>query len=123
MPRSNSQGETPMKKIISLAIVFVMLLAPVSFAASPWTDEKTYGDKTVGKLGYGLTNTLLGWTKLFSTPNAYSSEGKNVWSGVGQGVVDSIVTTSLGAVHLVTFLIPADVSIPSDVNLSGAAKK
>ena len=113
-----------MKKIMSLVVILSMLLAPVAFAAaSPWTEDKTYGEKTVGKLGYGLTNTLLGWTKLFSTPNEYSSEGKNVWSGVGQGLIDAGVTTVLGAVQLVTFLIPADVPIPSAVDLSGGAKK
>ena len=112
-----------MKKIMSLVVILSMLLAPVAFAASPWTEEKTYGEKTIGKLGYGLTNTVLGWTKLFSTPNEYSNEGKNVWSGVGQGLMDTVVTTVLGAVQLVTFPIPADIPIPSDVNLNGAAKK
>lgn len=108
-----------MKKIISLAIVLAMLLVPVAFAASPWTDEKTYGEKTAGKLGYGLTNTVLGWTKLFSTPNDYSSTGKNVWAGVGQGLVDTVVTTVLGAVQLATFPIAADIPIPSPVDLGG----
>ena len=108
-----------MKKIMSLVVIFSMLLAPVVFAASPWTEEATYGEKSVGKLGYGLTNTVLGWTKLFSTPNEYSSAGKNVWEGVGQGVIDAVVTTGLGALQLATFPIPADIPIPSDVNLSG----
>ena len=108
-----------MKKIMSLVVILSMLLAPVAFAASPWTEEKTYGEKTIGKLGYGLTNTILGWTKIISTPNDYSSEGKNVWQGVGQGLIDAGVTTVLGAIQLVTFLIPADVPIPSDVNLAG----
>jgi len=114
-----NQGGKAMKKIISLAIVFAMFLAPLAFAASPWTEGKTYGEKAVGKLGYGLTNTVLGWTKIISTPNDYSSAGKNVWQGVGQGLIDAGVTTVLGAVHLVTFPIPADIPIPSDVNLSG----
>jgi hypothetical protein len=108
-----------MKKIMSLVIVLSMLLAPVAFAASPWVDGKTYGEKVSGKLGYGLTNTLLGWTKLFTTPNQYSNEKKNVWQGVGQGLVDTCVTTVLGAVQLVTFAIPADIEIPSPVDLSG----
>ena len=108
-----------MKKILSLAIVLSMLVAPVAFAASPWTTEDTYGEKAVGKLGYGVTNTLLGWTKLFTTPNAYSNEGKNVWSGVGQGVIDLGMTTVLGAAQLVTFFIPADIPIPSPVDLQG----
>ncbi len=109
-----------MKKIISLVVLFAMLLAPVAFAASSsWTEEKTYGEKTAGKLGYGLTNTLLGWTKIFSTPNDYSSAGKNVWQGVGQGLIDAGVTTVLGAAQLVTFPIAADIPIPSPVNVSG----
>ena len=48
-----------MKKIMSLVIVLSMLLAPLAFAASPWVDGKTYGEKVSGKLGYGLTNTVL----------------------------------------------------------------
>ena len=112
-----------MKKIMSLVIVLSMLLAPLAFAASPWTEKTTYGEKTVGKLGYGLTNTVLGWTKLFTTPNEYSNEKKNVWQGVGQGLIDTTVTTVLGAVQLVTFLIPADIEIPNPVDLSGGAKK
>ena len=100
-------------------MILSMLLAPVAFAASPWVDGKTYGEKISGKLGYGLTNTVLGWTKLFTTPNEYSTEKKNVWSGVGQGLVDTTVTTVLGAVQLVTFAIPADIEIPSPVDLSG----
>jgi hypothetical protein len=119
-----NQGGKSMKKIISLVVVLSMLLAPVAFAAaSSWTEGKTYGEKVSGKLGYGLTNTVLGWTKLFTTPNQYSNEQKNVWEGVGQGLIDTAVTTVLGAVQLVTFLIPADVEIPSPVDLSGGAKK
>lgn len=109
-----------MKKIISLVVLFAMLLTPVAFAAaSPWTEEKSYGEKAVGKLGFGLTNTILGWTKLFSTPNDYSTAGKNVWAGVGQGFIDTAVTTVLGAAQLVTFPIAADIPIPSPVNVSG----
>jgi hypothetical protein len=115
-----NQGGKAMKKIISLALVFSMVLAPAAFAAaSPWTEENTYGGRVAGKLGYGLTNTLLGWTKAYSTPNDYANAGKNVWAGVGQGMVDTTVTTLLGAVHLVTCLIPADIPIPSPVDLSG----
>jgi len=113
-----------MKKIMSLVVILSMLLAPLAFAASPWTEEKTYGDKTVGKLGFGLTNTLLGWTKLFTVPNEYSNEGKNAWAGVGQGFIDATVVTLGGAVQLLTFAIPVDVPLPGNgVDLSGGAKK
>ena len=104
---------------MSLVVFLSMILVPVDFASSSWTDGKTYGEKVSGKLGYGLTNTCLGWTKLFTTPNDYSTEKKNVWQGVGQGLIDTVVTTVLGAVQLVTFPIPADIEIPSPVNLSG----
>jgi len=114
-----TKGGNAMKKIMSLVVILSMLLAPMAFAASSWTEGKTYGEKVSGKLGYGLTNTILGWTKLISTPNDYSTQGKNVWQGVGQGVVDGAVTTVLGAVQLLTFPIPADIEIPSPVNLSG----
>ena len=112
-----------MKKILSLVVILSMLLAPMAFAASPWTEKTNYSEKVVGKLGYGLTNTVLGWTKLFSTPADYSSEGKNVWQGVGQGLMDTVVTTCLGALQLVTFPIPADIPIPSAVNISGGTAK
>ena len=113
-----------MKKILSLVVVLSMLLAPMAFAASPWTEEKTYGDKMVGKLGFGLTNTILGWTKIFTVPNDYSTEGKNVWAGVGQGLIDAAVVTVGGAVQLVTFPIAADIPLPGNgVDLSGAVKK
>ncbi len=108
-----------MKKIMSLVLVLSLILVPAVFAASSWVDGKNYGEKVGGKLGYGLTNTVLGWTKLLTTPNDYSSAGKNVWQGIGQGLVDTVVTTVLGAVQLATFPIPADIEIPSPVNLSG----
>lgn len=113
-----------MKKIMSLVVVLCMLLAPVAFAASPWTEEKTYGEKTVGKLAFGLTNTVLGWTKIFTVPNEYSNDGKNVWAGVGQGLIDATVVTVGGALQLVTFPIAADIPLPGNgVDLSGGEKK
>ncbi|MDD3294861.1 MAG: hypothetical protein PHG20_09280 [Geobacteraceae bacterium] len=113
-----------MKKIMSLVMVLSMLLAPVAFAASPWTEEKGYGDKISGKLQYGLTNTLLGWIDIFATPNEYANEGKNVWAGVGQGLVDAVTNTVGGAIQLVTFPIPADLPLPNGgVDISGTAKK
>ncbi|MFA5167122.1 MAG: exosortase system-associated protein, TIGR04073 family [Candidatus Omnitrophota bacterium] len=111
-----------MKKIMSLVVILSMLLAPVAFAASPWTEEKTYGDRVTGKLVFGLQNTLLGWIQLFAVPNQYANEGKNVWSGIGQGLVEATVCTFGGALQLVTFAIPADLPLPNNgVDLSGSA--
>lgn len=113
-----------MKKIMSLVVVFSMLLAPAAFAASAWTEEKSYADKVSGKLQLGLTNTLLGWIDLFATPNQYANEGKNVWAGVGQGLVNTITNTVGGALQLVTFPIPADIPLPNGgVDISGGEAK
>jgi len=105
---------------MSLVVILSMLLAPVAFAASPWTEEKTYGDKVSGKLVFGLQNTLLGWIQIFAVPNTYSNEGKNVWAGVGQGLVEATVDTLGGALQLVTFPIPVDLPLPNNgVDLGG----
>ncbi len=113
-----------MKKIMSLVVVLSMLLAPVAFAGSPWTEEKGYAEKVSGKLQFGLTNALLGWVDVFATPNQYSNEGKNVWAGVGQGLVNGLTNTVGGAVQLVTFMIPADLPLPNGgVDIGGGAAK
>ena len=119
-----TKGGNTMKKIMSLVVILSMILAPLAFAASPWTAEKTYGDRVTGKLVFGLQNTLLGWIQLFAVPNQYASAGKNVWSGIGQGLVEATVDTVGGALQLVTFPIPADLPLPQNgVDLSGGAKK
>ncbi len=91
-----------------------LLAAPMSAsAASPWADQSTYGDKAVGKLKYGLTNTLLGWTSLFRTPVEEVQAGSNVFVGIGKGLWNGVGQTLGGVVHLVTFPIPAvDVPLP-----------
>ena len=105
---------------MSLVVVLSMLLAPVAFAASPWTTEPTYAKKTTGKLMFGLQNTLLGWIQIFAVPNTYANEGKNAWAGVGQGLVEGVVDTVGGAVHLLTFPIPVDLPLPNNgVDLGG----
>lgn len=110
-----------MKKLISLVVVLSMLAGPVmAFAASPWTEEKTYGDRISGKLQFGVANTLLGWIEIFATPNRYAAEGKNMWAGVGKGFVNATVDTVGGALQLVTFPIPADFPLPNDgVDIGG----
>lgn len=103
-----------------------LLMAPLTAsAASPWASEATYGDKSVAKLKYGLTNTLLGWTSLFRTPMQASQSGENVLVGIGRGVWNAVGQTVGGIVHLVTFPIPQlDIPLPeggTDVWGGGAA--
>ena len=104
-----------MKKTLALFALFAMLIVPtVGFAASPWTEEKTYGDRISGKLQLGLTNVLLGWVDLFAEPNNAANKGENVWAGVGKGLIDTVANEGLGALHLVTFMIPADIPLPDN---------
>ena len=104
-----------MKKILGLVLLLAVMFAPASAFA---TDS--YSDAVGSKLQGGLTNTLLGWTKVFSVPHDYQVEKKNPWAGVGKGLVDAIGCTVAGAFNLVTFPIPAELTLPDGgVNLNG----
>jgi hypothetical protein len=109
-------GEYVMKKahFIVFLVLAVMLTPALVFAASPWTEKTTYGDKITGKLEFGLKNLFGGWTTIFSEPTRYHKDGKNVLAGVGVGLYKSVVYTVGGAVHVVTFPIPVDVPLPDN---------
>ncbi len=103
------------KKLIALVVILACLIAPaMGFAASPWMDNKTYAEQTSGKLGFGLTNVLLGWMDIFYEPYKADKNGKSVLGGIGKGLVDAIANEVGGAVHFVTFLIPVDVPLPDN---------
>ncbi len=104
-----------MKKFGALLIILAILLAPAAgMAASPWTEQKTYADKTVEKFKFGFKNLALGWMQIFYQPHAYQVDGKNAWAGLGKGLWLFPVDTIGGAVHLVTFLVPVDVPLPEN---------
>jgi hypothetical protein len=102
------------KGIVFLVCLSVAMMPSAVFAASPWTEEATYSNKTTGKLEFGLKNLLGGWTMIFSTPNRYQNEGKNVWAGAAVGVGEAIVDTIGGGVHTATFPIPVDIPLPNN---------
>ena len=108
--------EVGMGKRLGLAVfigVALMAAPGIASAASPWASGATYSDKAVGKLTYGLKNTLLGWTSLFRTPMKASQSGENVFVGIGKGVWNGVGQTVGGALHAVTFPIPQiDVPLP-----------
>ncbi len=105
-----------MGKRIAVLLVGVALLAsaPVSaFAMSTWAEEATYGAKTGAKLKYGLVNTFLGWTELFTEPYEATQYGENFFVGLGRGVWNGVADTFLGAAHAITFPIPQiDIPLP-----------
>ena len=107
-----------MKKAFSLVLLLAVILAPVNAFAD------SYSDETSEKLQGGLTNTLLGWTKLFSVPHQYQNANKNPWAGAGKGATDAVYCTVAGAFNLVTFPIPGGMDLQEGcVDLSGGTSQ
>lgn len=83
------------------------------YTASAWTSEVGWSNRALGKLGFGLKNTLLGWTDLFVEPKETVDGGGNLLVGLGIGLKDSLENTLGGILHLVTFPITnLDVPLP-----------
>jgi len=104
-----------MKRMLTVGLVILMLMAlpAVSFAGSPWADKTTYGEKTMGKLTYGLMNTLFGWTELVRKPSDAIRDKTCPLTGLGKGILNTVTYTVGGALHTVTFPIPQiDIPIP-----------
>ena len=102
------------KRLGIVVLGIALLTAPMAAsAASPWASESTWSQQATGKLKYGLTNALLGWTSLFRTPMKTHTDGENVLVGIGKGVWNAVGQTLGGIAHVVTFPIPAiDVPLP-----------
>ena len=94
-----------------LAIVAAPTLAYAAMAAGPWASESGWGNQAKGKLVYGLKNTLLGWTEIFTEPKDALDEGGNFFVGVGKGLWNAVGQTVGGVVDLATFPIP-QISVP-----------
>jgi hypothetical protein len=87
----------------------VTLSLTSDYTPSPWTQEVGYGRRALGKLGFGVKNTLLGWTELFTEP----MEAENKLAGIGYGLVDGVGNTVGGLVQTITFPITGlDVPLP-----------
>jgi len=106
-----------MKKMIVVMLIVMAITvfgSGPAFAASPWTTEKTYIEKTAKKMEFGLKNLLLGWTEIGSEAVEYKKNGKNVFQGIAVGFGEAIVYTVGGALHVATFPIPLDVPLPKN---------
>ena len=73
------------------------------YTASPWTSEVGYTNRAVGKLGFGVTNLLLGWTELYTDTKKSVDAGDNFFLGLGKGLKTAVEDELGGVVHLVTF--------------------
>ena len=104
-----------MKKFLILVLTLAILAGPqAAFAASPWA-QGSYADQIKGKFSFGFKNTFLGWTKIFSTPGEYQKDGKCALLGVGEGIMNAVLITGGGALHLITFPLPQiDIPLPGN---------
>lgn len=83
------------------------------YTPSPWTSEVGWSNRTIGKLGFGVKNLLLGWADLFTETKEAMDSGENFFVGLGRGVKDGIQNELGGAAHIVTFPITGlDVPLP-----------
>ena len=116
-----------MKKTVAVMLVIMAITvfgSGPAFAASPWTTEKTYIDKTAKKLEFGLKNALLGWTEIGTEAVEHQNDGKNAFQGIGVGLGEAIIYTVGGVLHVATFPIPLDIPLPENgVQLGSQAPK
>ncbi len=111
-----------MKKILTVSVfaLLAVFAASTAFAASPWTQETTYAKKVAGKLDFGVKNLFGGWTALLPSQmgcaanNHKNCPGMCCVKSLGTGLVNAVVDTVGGALHVVTFPIPLDVPLPND---------
>ncbi|MDA9101103.1 hypothetical protein N9K06_00355 [Omnitrophica bacterium] len=99
-----------MKKT-AILLSLLMLLSPVSFAASPWMEADTYLEQAEGKLLFGLKNALLGWLDLFNESTKASQKGISPYTGAYHALTDTVVNTVGGILHTATFFIPIDIPL------------
>ena len=111
-----------MKKIVFCSLLAAMIawLPAMAFAASPWTEKATWGEKAKWKLDFGVKNLLGGWTEIINQPRKYHKENKNCFEGLGKGFLNAGADTGGGLLHILTF--PAtnlDIPLPDNgVNFS-----
>ena len=101
-------------EILLLALLVAMIPALAS-AESPWAEQEGYANRAGGKFAFGLENTALGWTELFSEPIESGKQKENVAAGFGRGLFNTIADTVGGALHLATFpFTTIDIPLPQN---------
>ena len=102
------------KRLMVFAVMLALIGAPsAAFAASPWASEADWASQSKSKFVYGVKNTLLGWTEIFTEPHNAIAAGSNFFTGIAEGLWNGVGQTIGGALHLATFFIPqVDVPLP-----------
>jgi hypothetical protein len=87
----NMKNKRFLSSLIVTGFLFALTALPVQ-AASPWAKETTYGGKTLGKLGFGLKNTLFGWMTPWN--ESWNPKYPNAWTGFSAGIGGMVVNTT-----------------------------
>jgi hypothetical protein len=104
-----------MKKALALFLLAVILVPNAAFAASPWAEKETWSEQAIGKFEFGFKNLFAGWTEIFTETKSAYKEDKSVIGGFGTGVLNAILDTAGGALHLATFPITQiDIPLPQN---------
>ena len=106
-----------MKKFFISVLCLSIFLAPAAFAESftsvkpsSWTQQASYGDKTVHKLGFGLLNLTVGWVAIpFQVDKHWDT---NPYTGLAKGLWLTLTNTVGGVLHTATFPVPLDIPLP-----------
>lgn len=117
-----NRGE-PMKNSIKIfaLLAIALLMTTSAFAASPWTQEDTYGKKIAGKLDYGVKNLLGGWLALIPCTSGCDMKSTEkpycpirCTKKLGMGLINAAAYTVGGALNVATFPIAVDIPILND---------
>jgi len=108
----------------SLALILGLLFTCQIAYASPWASKESYGGKTAGKFLFGLKNSLLGWTEIFTEPEDHKYDLKKTgWEGLCNGISKTAFYTAGGLIQLATFPVPVDFPNMGDCALPNLGKK
>ena len=64
--------------MLAVVVLSLLVTAGLAVAESPWTEQEGYANRAGGKFGYGLENTALGWTEIFSEPVESGKQKENI---------------------------------------------
>lgn len=106
--RNNNMG----KKIIALVIMLAFIIQPIVAIAQEYNPDEdlpkpTRFEKSLTKLGRGISNIIFGWAELPMTFDKKLKEGKPLGYLVGVvpvlGTARAVMRTSTGVFEVVTF--------------------
>ena len=100
--------------VLILVLSASVLLSPARVSAEPseWTEQTSYSERALHKLGFGLNNFEKGWSEIYIHMMNAKQSGENTFTEVMRGTCYAIADTLGGAFHAFTFFLPIDLPLP-----------